>query len=150
MPSTPKIQDGKAPSGEYADETVKVANIKSNDSEKSTTKQDDCPAGRQDEKTEEAENDAPSDDTLEEPHPDLEALTPVPTRGPVYSVFSKSQKRYIVFMTAWAGFFSPLSANIYFPALNQLATDLHVSNGLINLTLTSYMVRILELGRHEI
>ncbi|KAG9792292.1 hypothetical protein KCU88_g907, partial [Aureobasidium melanogenum] len=43
-------------------------------------------------------------------------------------------------MAAWAGFFSPVSANIYFPALNPLAQDLHVSDTLINLTLTSYMI----------
>lgn len=35
-------------------------------------------------------------------------------------------------MTAWAGFFSPLSANIYFPALNILASSLHVSSSDIN------------------
>lgn len=43
-------------------------------------------------------------------------------------------------MASWAGFFSPVSANIYFPALETLARDLHVSNSLINLTLTSYMI----------
>lgn len=57
-----------------------------------------------------------------------------------YSIFSKAQKRYIIFTASWAGFFSPLSSQIYFPALNTLANDLHVSNSLINLTLTSYMV----------
>ena len=57
-----------------------------------------------------------------------------------YSVFTDSQRRYIVFMASWAGFFSPVSSQIYFPALNTLAEDLHVSNSLINLTLTSYMV----------
>jgi hypothetical protein len=57
-----------------------------------------------------------------------------------YSVFTDSQRRYIVFMASWAGFFSPVSSQIYFPALNTLAKDLHVSNSLINLTLTSYMV----------
>ena len=57
-----------------------------------------------------------------------------------YSVFTVSQRRYIVFMASWAGFFSPVSSQIYFPALNTLARDLHVSNSLINLTLTSYMV----------
>lgn len=60
--------------------------------------------------------------------------------GPVHSVFSSRQKGFIVFMASWAGFFSPVSGQIYFPALNALATDLHVSNSLINLTLTSYMV----------
>ncbi|KAJ5176094.1 uncharacterized protein N7482_001971 [Penicillium canariense] len=57
-----------------------------------------------------------------------------------YSVFTISQRRYIVFMASWAGFFSPVSSQIYFPALNTLARDLHVSNSLINLTLTSYMI----------
>lgn len=58
-----------------------------------------------------------------------------------YSVFTETQRRYIVFMASWAGFFSPVSSQIYFPALNTLAQDLSVSNSLINLTLTSYMVR---------
>lgn len=39
-----------------------------------------------------------------------------------------------------AAFISPTSANIYFPALNSLQTDLNVSSTLINLTLTSYMI----------
>ncbi|ETI20657.1 hypothetical protein G647_06999 [Cladophialophora carrionii CBS 160.54] len=60
--------------------------------------------------------------------------------GPVYSVFTRRQKIFIVFMASWAGFFSPVSGQIYFPALNALAKDLHVSNTLINLTLTSYMI----------
>ena len=70
---------------------------------------------------------------------DLEAVARVQS-GPPLSVFSKRQKQYIVFLTAWAGLFSPLSANIYFPTLNTLATDLKVSSSLINLTLTSYMI----------
>ncbi|CAG7926088.1 unnamed protein product [Penicillium olsonii] len=57
-----------------------------------------------------------------------------------YSVFTDGQRRFIVFMASWAGFFSPVSSQIYFPALNTLAKDLHVSNSLINLTLTSYMI----------
>ncbi|KAJ5814358.1 uncharacterized protein N7503_001108 [Penicillium pulvis] len=57
-----------------------------------------------------------------------------------YSVFTHNQKRFIVFIASWAGFFSPVSSQIYFPALNTLAKDLHVSNSLINLTLTSYMI----------
>ncbi|KAL8736835.1 MAG: hypothetical protein Q9181_002278 [Wetmoreana brouardii] len=57
-----------------------------------------------------------------------------------YSVFSKSAKRWTVFLVALAGFFSPLSANIYFPALNCLTHDLRVSLELINLTITAYLV----------
>lgn len=60
--------------------------------------------------------------------------------GPPYSVFSPRKKKFIVFLVAWGGFFSPLSANIYFPALNTLAREMKVSNTLINLTLTSYMI----------
>lgn len=59
-----------------------------------------------------------------------------------YSIFTVNQRRFIVFMASWAGFFSPVSSQIYFPALNTLAKDLHVSNSLINLTLTSYMVSL--------
>ncbi|KAL8724289.1 MAG: hypothetical protein Q9166_008036 [cf. Caloplaca sp. 2 TL-2023] len=57
-----------------------------------------------------------------------------------YSVFTRPEKRWIIFLVALAGFFSPLSANIYFPAVNYLARDLHVSLELINLTITAYLV----------
>jgi hypothetical protein len=70
---------------------------------------------------------------------DLEELQVVPS-GPVYSAFSKNQKRYIILVVTLAAFISPTSANIYFPALNPLAAELAVSNTLINLTLTSYMI----------
>lgn len=71
---------------------------------------------------------------------DLEACQTNQTNTPPWSVFTQKEKRFIVFMVALAGFFSPLSANIYFPALNELAADFHVSNSIINLTLTSYMI----------
>ena len=70
---------------------------------------------------------------------DVEASNQEPAT-PAYTVFNDRQRRFIIFMVACAGFFSTLSANIYFPALNALSRDLKVSNGLINLTLTSYMV----------
>ena len=70
---------------------------------------------------------------------DPEALARV-SSGPLHSVFTNRQKNYIIFLAAWASFFSPLSANIYFPAMTSLARDLDKSNELINLTLTSYMI----------
>lgn len=76
----------------------------------------------------------------EDPPHDLEAMTTMPTNSAPFSVFTAKQKKFIVFMTAWGGFFSAVSANIYFPALNSLASDFHVSSTLINLTLTSYMI----------
>jgi multidrug resistance protein len=59
---------------------------------------------------------------------------------PPYSVFSAWEKRFIVFMVSVASFFSPVSANIYFPALNSLAEEYRVSTTLINLTITMYMI----------
>lgn len=71
---------------------------------------------------------------------DVEQLQTVTTNTPSWSVFSLQQKRFIVFMVALAGFFSPLSANIYFPALNTLAADFGTSESVMNLTLTTYMI----------
>jgi len=73
------------------------------------------------------------------PH-ELEATKTAESIAPAWSVFTTKQKRWIVFLTAWAGFFSPLSASIYFPALIQLSRDLKVSSSSINLTLTSFMI----------
>jgi hypothetical protein len=66
-------------------------------------------------------------------------LQTAPTDKP-YSVFTLMQKRLIILTAALASSFSPLSANIYYPSLNSLAKDLHVSPSQINLTITSYMV----------
>ncbi|KAL4882112.1 major facilitator superfamily domain-containing protein [Aspergillus karnatakaensis] len=77
------------------------------------------------------------------PSKELEGVQESPageTAPPPYSIFTKSQKSFIVFSASWAGFFSPVSSQIYFPALNSIADDLGVSSALINLTLTSYMI----------
>lgn len=73
-------------------------------------------------------------------HQDVELQLPDEADTPQHSVFTIAQKRYIVFMVAFAGFFSPLSANIYFPALNTLAKDFSVTPARINLTITTYMI----------
>ncbi|KKK16625.1 hypothetical protein ARAM_000515 [Aspergillus rambellii] len=57
-----------------------------------------------------------------------------------YSVFSPTAKRLIILTATLASSFSPLSANIYYPALNALAKDLNVSSSQINLTITTYMI----------
>ncbi|KAK3116804.1 hypothetical protein LTR53_002439 [Teratosphaeriaceae sp. CCFEE 6253] len=89
------------------------------------------------------DNDTPTATSNGNPAPspaDLESLTTTTTNTPPWSTFTPAQKRFIVLMVALAGFFSPLSANIYFPALNTLSTDFHVSPAIMNLTLTSYMI----------
>nr|ASK38713.1 major facilitator superfamily transporter [Paecilomyces divaricatus] len=59
---------------------------------------------------------------------------------PPYSVFSPVQKKLIVFTAALASTFSPLSSNIYYPAINSIADELKISPGMVNLTITAYMV----------
>lgn len=60
--------------------------------------------------------------------------------GPPYSAIPRTTKLWIVGMVVVASFVSPVTANIYFPALNPIAADLGVSIGLMNLTLTTYMI----------
>jgi hypothetical protein len=40
---------------------------------------------------------------------------------PPYHVFSRSKKKQLVYIASLAGLFSPLSSNIYFPALGQIS-----------------------------
>ncbi|KAF7554648.1 hypothetical protein G7Z17_g2809 [Cylindrodendrum hubeiense] len=63
-----------------------------------------------------------------------------PTPVPVYSIFTTWQKRLIVLAAACTAFFSPLSAQIYFPALTAIAQDLNVTDSQVNLTVTTYMI----------
>lgn len=60
--------------------------------------------------------------------------------GPRYSVYTVWEKRGIVLAAALTSFFSPLTAQIYLPALPTLARELGVSSGQINLTITTYMI----------
>ncbi|CAN8101802.1 unnamed protein product [Discula destructiva] len=91
----------------------------------------------------------PTDDTASDPEPDTqgspdtepdpEALARAPS-GPVYSVFTPGMKRWIIAVVTLTSFISPMTANVYFPALNPIAKDLGVDISLINLTLTTYMI----------
>ncbi|RDL32686.1 uncharacterized protein BP5553_09142 [Venustampulla echinocandica] len=59
---------------------------------------------------------------------------------PPYHVFTLKTKKKLVYIVSLAGLFSPLSSNIYFPALGQISTDLKVSVSLVSLTITVYMI----------
>jgi hypothetical protein len=59
---------------------------------------------------------------------------------PPFSIYSSREKKFIVLMASLAALLSPLSANIYYPALNILADELGASLTLINLTITAYLV----------
>lgn len=57
-----------------------------------------------------------------------------------FSAFTKTQKRWITFLVAFAGMFSPMSSFIYYPAITSIADNLGISIQAVNLTVTSYMV----------
>jgi MFS family permease len=57
-----------------------------------------------------------------------------------YTTFSRAERRGIMFFVCMAGLFSPLSALIYFPSLEYISHDLHVSIQLMNLTITTYLI----------
>ncbi|GJE99620.1 MFS general substrate transporter [Phanerochaete sordida] len=83
-------------------------------------------------------NDVPA--TKEEPG--TPQSTPQPAEHPKkpYSIFTSREKWTIVIMAAVAGLFSPLTSQIYFPALPTLVQAFHTSTENINLTVTIYMV----------
>ncbi|KAJ7592852.1 MFS general substrate transporter [Mycena floridula] len=56
------------------------------------------------------------------------------------SIYSHSQKWFLVCMVALAGLCSPLPANIYFPALPLLTSEFHRSVEQLNLSVTVYLV----------
>ncbi|KIV99862.1 uncharacterized protein PV09_08530 [Verruconis gallopava] len=54
--------------------------------------------------------------------------------------WSRSKKKRFVYLVSLAAMFSPLSSNIYFPALNAISAALNTSIGLISLSITVYML----------
>ncbi|PLN83102.1 citrate synthase [Aspergillus taichungensis] len=72
--------------------------------------------------------------------PTTETTPLLPPSKPPYSTFTTTQKRLIILTAALASTFSPFSANIYYPALNSIAADLHVTISQVNLTITTYMI----------
>jgi multidrug resistance protein len=57
-----------------------------------------------------------------------------------FSSFTLWEKRVIVSVASFGGLLSPMTTNIYFPALNTIASDLHVTISKVNLTITTYMI----------
>ncbi|KAI1377911.1 MFS general substrate transporter [Hypoxylon crocopeplum] len=59
---------------------------------------------------------------------------------PPYSIFSHREKATMIVLASFTAIISPLSGAIYLPALPSLARDLNVSESLINLTVTTYLI----------
>ncbi|KAF3014818.1 hypothetical protein E8E14_012156 [Neopestalotiopsis sp. 37M] len=74
------------------------------------------------------------------PHAEPVSEQPTEELAPKYSVFTTWEKRCIVLGAALAAFFSPLTAQIYLPALNLLAIDFDITEAQANLTVTTYMI----------
>ncbi|WQF82077.1 Putative major facilitator superfamily, MFS transporter superfamily [Colletotrichum destructivum] len=76
------------------------------------------------------------------PDPGPEPLTlPLGEAAPaeVYSIFTRKEKWFIVGMVAVAGFYSPLPANIYLPAIPKLSEAFGQSVEDLNLTVTAFL-----------
>ncbi|KAL1306231.1 hypothetical protein AAFC00_004322 [Neodothiora populina] len=57
-----------------------------------------------------------------------------------HSAFTEGAKISTILMVSFIGLISPLSASVYYPALDSIATDLSVSITLVNLTITTYLI----------
>ncbi|KPM46500.1 hypothetical protein AK830_g155 [Neonectria ditissima] len=81
-------------------------------------------------------NQAPSQETS------LEAAQPpeTPPDEQPYSIYTKHEKWFIVTMVAIAGLYSPLPANIYFPAIPTLSVEFGQSIEALNQSVTTYLI----------
>ncbi|KAI0485177.1 MFS general substrate transporter [Xylariaceae sp. FL0804] len=57
-----------------------------------------------------------------------------------WSIWSSGQKKAIIMAASFASLLSPLSGQIYFPALDAIARDLHVTDSMVNLSITTFLV----------
>jgi len=60
--------------------------------------------------------------------------------GPPYSIFSPRAKTFILVLVSISSLISPFGATTFYPALDVLAAQLHVTPSQINLSLTTYMI----------
>ncbi|GAA5891148.1 hypothetical protein JCM5296_004909 [Sporobolomyces johnsonii] len=60
--------------------------------------------------------------------------------APPYTIYSTRMRWFIVSLVSFAGLFSPLSANIYFPVIPAIASNLGVTTEKINISVTVYMI----------
>lgn len=75
----------------------------------------------------------------EEDGKNLELSRTVST-GPPYTIFGPRAKMFIVLSVSVSSLISPFGATTFYPAINVLAKQLHVTPTLMNLALTTYMV----------
>jgi len=54
--------------------------------------------------------------------------------------YSQKRKKIILFIIAFAGLIGPIGSTIYYPAMKVIERDLHTTNYLVNLSVSSFMV----------
>lgn len=87
-------------------------------------------------------HDSSQEEAYQQPDLEKDAATQDLSRvvsGPPYTIFSHRTKLFIVAAVSISSLISPFGATTFYPALNVLAADLHVTPSLINLSLTTYM-----------
>ncbi|KAF5232798.1 hypothetical protein FANTH_12809 [Fusarium anthophilum] len=94
-----------------------------------------------------AENESPSIDEILRSAPNSEPiLTREPSNAAVqsgdapWSIWSPKQRKLIILTASFASLLSPLSSQIYLPALDTIAKGLNVTNSQVNLSITTYLV----------
>ncbi|KAI0176402.1 major facilitator superfamily transporter [Hypoxylon sp. FL1284] len=111
-----------------------------------TTSHNDTRDGGIQSATEEKYSEDGLDATAPEKDVEVDASAEPPSEQPIadtqanYSAFTDWEKRGIVLGAAIGAFFSPLTAQIYLPALTVLADEFQVTVSQINLTVTTYMI----------
>lgn len=61
--------------------------------------------------------------------------------GPPYTIYNHTTKMFILASVSVSSLISPFGATTFYPALNTLADELNVTPTMVNLSLTTYMVR---------
>jgi len=64
------------------------------------------------------------------------------TPGPPYTIFGPWTKAWIIFLVSLSALISPFAATTYYPALNVLSDVLHISPTMVNISITTYMVKL--------
>ncbi|GLA29855.1 hypothetical protein CBS76997_7412 [Aspergillus niger] len=72
--------------------------------------------------------------------PEPSTLEAQSSEKPPHHIFTRSRKLQMVCIVSLAAIFSPLSSNIYFPALDDVSKSLNISMSLATLTITVYMI----------
>jgi hypothetical protein len=80
------------------------------------------------------------EDVLKGTEIEAQVAVPAPQTAIPYTVFTKAEQRMITWLIGSSMFFSPFTANIYFPCLEELQHAVGVSTSLINLTITTYLI----------